>query len=223
MSKLPNPPNGGYWYGAATSLMDGAGVAYIAGIAANDNIPKGDPARFRFSVFRIQANGLTYLPLEDEAAGLTGAGEIYTRSDGQGRYRCTSNKIAYDGPIPGFTPIKLGGGYTVAPSASVRVWMDKDGFNGKQTINLAAAGIPPCTALNIRLAVDGDVGRVLRCGPPTTDPNLQAAAMLTVTALGITARAYESGVVSVTPSRTLLVMTEGPISAGFVDVTGWWG
>ncbi len=105
MSKLPNPPNGGYWYGAATSLMDGAGVAYIAGIAANDNIPKGDPARFRFSVFRIQASGLVYLPLEDEAAGLTGAGEIYQRSDGQGRYRCTSNKIAYDGPIPGFVPI----------------------------------------------------------------------------------------------------------------------
>ncbi len=104
MSKLPNPPNGGYWYGAATSLMDGAGVAYIAGIAANDNIPKGDPARFRFSVFRIQASGMIYLPLEDEAAGLTGAGEIYQRSDGQGRYRCTSNKIAYDGPIPGFVP-----------------------------------------------------------------------------------------------------------------------
>jgi hypothetical protein len=53
-------------------------------------------------VFRIHANGLTYLPLEDEAAGLTGAGEIYTRGDGQGRYRCTSNRIAYDGPIPGF-------------------------------------------------------------------------------------------------------------------------
>ncbi len=104
MSKLPNPPDGGYWYGAATSLMDGAGIAYIAGIAANDNIPKGDPARFRFSVFRIQASGLSYLPLEDEAAGLSGAGEIYTRSDGQGRYRCTSNKIAYDGTIPGFVP-----------------------------------------------------------------------------------------------------------------------
>ncbi len=104
MSKLPNPPNGGYWYGVASSLMDGAGVAYIAGIAANDNIPKGDPARFRFSVFRIQASGLTYLTLEDEAAWLTGAGEIYTRGDGQGRYRCTSNRVAYDGPIPGFAP-----------------------------------------------------------------------------------------------------------------------
>jgi hypothetical protein len=102
MSKLPSPPNGGYWYGAATSLMDGAGALYIAGIAANDNYPQGNPARFRFSVFHIQASGLNYLPLEDEAAGLTGAGEIYTRSDGQGRYRCTSNKIAYDGPIPGF-------------------------------------------------------------------------------------------------------------------------
>jgi hypothetical protein len=105
MSKQPNPPNGGYWYGAATSLMDGAGVEYMAGIAAYDSLPKTDPARFRFSVFRIQASGMAYLPLEDEAAGLTGAGEIYTRSDGQGRYRCTSNKIAYDGPIPGFVPM----------------------------------------------------------------------------------------------------------------------
>lgn len=130
-----------------------------------------------------------------------------------------------------FPPIPLGvppgpaasGGYVVAPQGSVRLFMDTNGFDGKQLINLAAAGIPPCSAVNIRLAVDGAAGRLFRCGPPTEDPNLQAAALLTVTALGAPQRAYESGVVSVFPSRTLLVTTEnGPIAAGFVDVTGWW-
>lgn len=107
MTKRPNPPGGGYWYGVSTSLCDGAGVEYLAGIAAYDNLPKTDPGRFRFSVFRVGAGGvLAYLPLEDEASGLGGAGTIYVRSsDGTGRYSCASAKAAYDGAIPGFVPL----------------------------------------------------------------------------------------------------------------------
>jgi hypothetical protein len=196
----------GYGGATITRRVDGAGAKWIACCA------RGPDGFFGFYAFK---NGVN-VPLSPRVSG---RGSI----DDDGWWIAWEGSTKYEGQLPQWTPKGMGG-YTVAPNASVRVFVDKDGFDGKQSINLATFGIPPCTAVNVRITVDGDVGRVFRCGPPTADPNLQTSAMLTVTALGITARAYESGVVSVTPARTLLVMTEnGPIAAGFVDVTGWWG
>jgi len=207
-------------YGGATMnwALDGASVWFLGCCAKLDNGP------LMFYVFALRGGVLVNVPISGAGSG---RGWLDVASDGWMYWSSwEGSSIRPAGPparVPGAVQVQHGGGYTVAPNASLRVFVDKDGFDGKQSINMAAFGIPPCTAVNIRLAVDGDVGRVLRCGPPIDDPNLQTSAMLTVTALGITARAYESGVVSVTPSRTLLVMTEnGPIAAGFVDVTGWW-
>jgi hypothetical protein len=189
-----------------TRRRDGAGAEWIAACAREQSTD-----RFGFFAFKNGQN----VPLSPWCSG---RGTIHD----DGYWIAWNGNTKYQGTLPGWTP-KANGGYTVAINASVRIFVDKDGFDGKQSVSLAAYGIPPCSAVNIRLSLDADAGRVFRCGPPTDDPNLQTSAMLTVTGLGPTARAYESGVVSVTSSRTLLVMTEnGPIAAGFVDITGWW-
>lgn len=199
------PGYSGYGGATITRRTDGANAKWIACCT------RGPDGFFGFSAFKDGVN----VPLSPRVSG---RGSI----DDDGWWVAWEGSTKHEGQLPGWTP-KANGGYTVAINASVRIFVDKDGFDGKQSVSLAAFGIPPCTAVNIRLSLDADAGRVFRCGPPTDDPNLQTSAMLTVTGLGPTARAYESGVVSVTPSRTLLVMTEnGPISAGFVDVTGWW-
>jgi hypothetical protein len=197
----------GYGGATITRRTDGANAEWIACCA------RGPDGFFGFYAFRNSVS----MPLNPRCSG---RGTI----DDDGWWVAWEKATKYQGQLPGWTPKPTAaGGYTVAPGASVRIFVDKDGFDGKQSVSLAAFGIPPCTALNIRLSLDAEAGRVFRCGPPTDDPNLQTSAMLTVTALGVTARAYESGVVSVMPARTLLVMTEnGPIAAGFVDVTGWW-
>lgn len=123
--------------------------------------------------------------------------------------------------VPDWTPA---GGYAMAPGGSVRVFVDQDGFDDRRIIDLAAAGIPACSALNVRMALDAYAGVIFRCGPEVADPNLQAAAMLTCTGLGVENRAYESGVIGTAGSRKLLVATEnGAIAKAFVDVLGWWG
>jgi hypothetical protein len=194
----------GYGGATITRRTDGANAEWIACCA------RGPDGFFGFYAFRNSQN----VPLSPRCSG---RGTI----DDDGWWVAWEKATKYQGQLPGWTP-KSAGGYTVAPGATVRVWMDKDGFDGKQTVDLASFGIPPCNALNVRLALDAEAGRLFRCGPPT-DPNVQAAAMLTVTGAGGGQRAYESGIISVLPNRQLLVMTEnGPIAAGFVDVTGWW-
>jgi hypothetical protein len=214
-------------YGGSTMnwALDGARRWFLGCNAVNSTTDL-----FAFYVFLLQNGAMVNIPIP-----FIGEGRGWLDVEPDGIMYCGAWNKGYfvppTGPtlVPGAAPWPAGaggsgGGYVIAPKGSVRVFMDTDGFNGQQLVNLAAAGIPPASALNVRLALDAEAGRLLRCGPPVADPTMQAAAMLTVTALGLDQRAYESGVVSTTPSRTLLVATErGSIAAGFVDVMGWWG
>jgi len=180
---------------------------------------------FAFYVFLFQNGALTNVALPEIGEG---RGWMDVQPDGQMYWGAWdgSSYVPHTGPgrVPGASLWPASGGYTLAPNGSVRVFVDQDGFDGQQTISLASYGIPVCSALNVRLSLDADAGRIFRCGPQVADPNLQAAAMLTVTGLGVANRAYESGVIGASAARTLLVATEkGPIAKGWVDVIGWWG
>jgi hypothetical protein len=103
------PPKNGQWYGGAplNSIYDANGVEYMADNFTDYTKPKDDPDRFRFGVFRLEANGtLTRLPLEDDKDHIAGRGFAYVDdSDGEGRYSASHNGVPYDRLIPGFAPI----------------------------------------------------------------------------------------------------------------------
>lgn len=208
-------------YGGATMnwALDGAQIWFLGCCA------KKDGGSLYFSIFKLQNNALVNVPL---TAPGTGRGWLDIASDGWMYWSSwEGSRIQPAGPparVPDAVRASTAGGYAVAPNGSVRVFVDTDGFDGQKTIDLAAYGIPACSALNVRLSLDADAGRIFRCGPQVSDPNLQSAAMLTVTGLGTANRAYESGVIGASSNRTLLVKTEpGPIAKGWVDVIGWWG
>lgn len=193
----------GYGGATITRRIDGAGAEWIGMCAKRDGV-------FGFYVFKNGAN----VPI---APFCSGRGSISR----DGHWIAWDDNAYFTGALPGWAPVASG--YTVAPNASIRIFVDQDGFDGTLAIPLASYGIPPCTGINVRLAIDAVAGHIFRCGPQIADQNLQAASMLTATGLGVDKRAYESGVISVMPNRTLLVMTEtGPIAKGWIDVTGWW-
>jgi hypothetical protein len=207
-------------YGGATMnwALDGASVWFLGCCAKLDNGP------LMFCVFALRNGALVNVPISGAGSG---RGWLDVASDGWMYWSSwEGSSIRPAGPparVPGAVQVQHGGVYVIAPNGSVRVFVDQNGFEGRQVVSLVAYGIPMCQALNVRLALDADAGRIFRCGPEVADQNLQAAAMLTVSGLGIEVRAYESGVISTTPARTLLIATEnGAIMRGFVDVTGWW-
>jgi len=188
-------------------VVDGAGVVWRGCCAQR----AGNKASFGFYIFKNNVE-VPYTPFCVARGQVTRDG-YWTAFDDRGQY--------FEGPLPGFVPIPFGA-YTPAPNGSTRIFVDQDGFTGQVTISLAAFGIPVCAALNVRLSLDANAGVIFRCGPPVSDPNVQAAAMLTVSGLGVEHRAYESGVIADLANRTLLIKAEGQIARGFVDVTGWW-
>ena len=207
-------------YGGATMnwALDGASIWHLGCCAKKDGGP------LYFSIFILKNGALVHVPIS--GAG-TGRGWLDVAHDGWMYWSSwEGSSIRPAGPparVPGAVQVQHGGAYASAPNGSVRVFVDQDGFDNTVTVNLASFGIPPASALNVRLALDAEPGIIFRCGP-IVDPNVQAAAMLTVTGLGVEVRAYETGVISASPQRTLLIKTEnGPIARGFVDVLGWWG
>lgn len=213
-------------YGGATMnwAMDGAGVWFLGCCAKKDGGP------LLFTIFALHNGALANVPIS--GAG-TGRGWLDVASDGWMYWSSWEGSSIQPAGPPGRVPEAQrvsapsggggGGGYAIAPNGSIRAFMDVDGFTGQQLVNLAALNIPVCQALNVRLALNAAIGVKLRCGPPVADPAMQAAAMLTVSGVGAQSRVYESGVISTTPSRTLLVAAEGgALAQGFVDITGWW-
>jgi hypothetical protein len=199
--------------------LDGAWIWFLGCCAKHDGGP------LYFSIFKLQNNALANVPIS--GAG-TGRGWLDVAHDGWMYWSSwEGSSIRPAGPparVPGAVQVQHGGAYVGAPNGSIRVFVDQDGFDNTVTVNLASFGIPPASALNVRLALDAIAGTIFRCGPQVADPNLQTAAMLPITGLGVEVRAYESGIISAPGNRTLLIKTEnGPIAKGFVDVLGWWG
>jgi len=206
-------------YGGATMnwALDGASIWHLGCCAKKDGGP------LYFSIFVLKNGALVHVPIS--GAG-TGRGWLDVAHDGWMYWSSwEGSSIRPAGPparVPGAVQVRTGG-YVSALNGSIRVFVDQDGFSGQVTVSLAPHGVPTCSALNIKLSLDANPGVIFRCGPPVSDPNLQAAAMLSVSGLGVAVRSYESGVIAASPAQTLLVKAEGPIARGFVDVLGWWG
>lgn len=206
-------------YGGATMnwALDGMSVWFLGCCAKLDGGP------LQYAIFKLQSGAMVNVPLTGAGSG---RGWLDVASDGWMYWSSwEGSSIRPAGPparVPGAVQAKAGG-YASAPNGSIRVFVDQDGFDDRRIVDLAAYGIPACAALNVRLALDADAGVIFRCGPQVADPNLQAAAMLTVTGLGVETRAYESAPISTIGARSLLVATEnGAVAKAFVDVTGWW-
>src|SRR5580765_8071473 len=130
----------GYGGAKITRRVDGAGAEWIACCT------RGPDGFFGFSAFKNGQN----VPLSPRVSG---RGTIHD----DGVWIAWEGSTKHQGQLPGFVP-KGSGGYIGAPNGSVRVFVDQDGFDNSVTVSLAAFGIPPAGALNVRLSLDANAG-----------------------------------------------------------------